>query len=58
VPSASEQSDFEKRLFQYFIASIDAQIKGLELFSGRLEDELKDRLKAFGKMVDSLKKHA
>lgn len=55
LPSEKESSEFEERLFQYFIASIDAQIKGLELFRNRLDEKLLERLREFGKMVENLK---
>ncbi len=54
-PSPTEQSDFEKKLFDYFIATLGAQIQGLELYSGRLNPQLKERLSAFKKAASEIK---
>lgn len=51
--SASGQSDFEKSLFEYFISTLHAQVKGLELFNLRLDSALKERAHAFRGMLDS-----
>ena len=58
TPSLSEHPDFEKKLFEYFIAAIELQVKNLELYndSGRLNPDLKKRLQDFGKVVESLKR--
>ncbi|MGC9968671.1 MAG: hypothetical protein ABSC29_02995 [Minisyncoccia bacterium] len=57
TPSLSEHPDFEKKLFEYFIAAIGLQVKNLELYSdsGRLNPDLKKRLRDFGKVVNLLK---
>ena len=41
LPGQKDQSEFEKKLFIYFVATITAQIEGLELYSGRLNENLK-----------------
>ena len=48
------QSDFEKKLFTYFMATISAQIEGLELYHRRLDPQLKEKLTAFKDIVASL----
>ncbi len=48
-----EQSDFEKKLFDYFIATLRAQAKGLRLYTARLDEKLKKRLDIFEKALDS-----
>lgn len=53
LPDTKNQSEFEKRLFTYFIATITAQIAGLKLYKD-LNPELKERLNAFKKMVGEL----
>lgn len=50
-PSASVQSPFESKLFYYFIAALDLQMKDLELRVERLHPELKRRLLNFGKVL-------
>ncbi len=49
-----EQSEFEKRLFKYFIATLGAQIQGLELYRKRLDPALRQKLVAFKKIVNDL----
>lgn len=46
-----EQSDFEKKLFDYFISTLDSQVKGLELVPSRLSPELKKRLDTFNQFL-------
>ena len=53
-PETENQSDFESKLFTYFMATLAAQINGLELYSGRLNPELKAKLVAFKKIVNEL----
>ena len=48
------QSDFEEKLFFYFIATITAQIQALELYEKRLNPSLKEKLVAFKAIVVSL----
>ncbi len=55
IPEAERQSDFEKKLFAYFTATITQQISGLELY-GKLHPELKEKLSAFKNMVSALEK--
>jgi len=43
-----------KKAFCYFIASITVQIRALELYSGRLNPDLKEKMAAFKKIVASL----
>jgi hypothetical protein len=47
------QSEFEERLFSYFLATISAQIGALELYQARLDPELKKKLGAFKDVVGS-----
>ena len=54
-PASERQSAYEKKLFDYFIAAIGLQIQGLELYSGRLNPDLKKRLRDFNAVVESLK---
>lgn len=54
-PDSGRQSDFEKKLFDYFIAAITLQIQGLELYSGRLNPDLRKKLQDFKRVVESLK---
>ncbi len=56
IPSATEQSEFEKKLFEYFLQATEFQIHGLELYSGRLDQNLKNRLAVFKKALVGLKK--
>jgi len=57
IPDSSRQSDFEKKLFEFFIASIAAQIKGLELFTARLEHRgVKSKIDEFSKIIEGLRK--
>ena len=53
-PSIDESSEFEKKLFDYFISSIDAQIKNLKLERG-LHYECKKQLLAFEKTFKEFK---
>jgi hypothetical protein len=50
-PETDKQSDFEEKLFAYFVATLSAQVKGLELYSGRLNGDLKMKLSAFKKVL-------
>lgn len=50
----TNQSDFEEKLFAYFMATISAQVQGLELYHRRLNPDLKERLTAFKGIVTSL----
>lgn len=50
-----EQSGFEQKLFQYFRASLEAQVRALELQSKRLHPELKKRLDALDAFLQKLK---
>lgn len=45
--SSMEQSSFERKLFSYFVAALDLQVRDLELKSGRLAPALKNRLENF-----------
>lgn len=47
------QSEFEERLFTYFLATIGAQIKALDLYHRRLDPELKKKLDGFKTVVSS-----
>jgi hypothetical protein len=50
VSSRTEQSDYEVKLFEYFIGALTFQITSLELYSQYLNPDLKKRLRDF-KMV-------
>ncbi len=50
-PSLEETSSYEKKLFEYFIASLDSQIKRLKL-EPDLNPELKDHIKAFETAIE------
>ena len=50
----TNQSDFEEKLFAYFMATISAQVQGLELYHRRLNPDLKEKLTAFKGIVTSL----
>lgn len=54
LPEIEKQSDFEEKLFAYFMATLSAQVKGLELYSGRLNPELKTRLASFKAVLNDL----
>ncbi|GEM_PF-5312818 len=56
--SATQQSDFERKLFEYFMAAMSLQIQGLELYNRRLDPELKKKLETFSKIITRLKKTA
>lgn len=53
VPEAGNQSEFERKLFLFFLASINAQIKGLEINEDRLNPTVKNRMAAFKKVIES-----
>ena len=53
VADPVQQSEFEERLFSYFLATISAQIGALELYQARLDPELKKKLGAFKDVVGS-----
>lgn len=53
VADPVRQSDFEERLFSYFLATIGAQIGALELYHRRLDPELKKKLDGFKAVVGS-----
>lgn len=50
-PSPEQSSEFEKKLFQYFVLAISQQIGGLELYENRLDENLKKRLSDFKRAV-------
>ncbi len=56
APSPTEQSEFEKKLFEYILKAMMIQIKDLEVYmhSGRLNQNLSDRIAAFKKTIISL----
>jgi len=47
------QSDFEERLFTYFLATIGEQISALELYRARLNPELQENMEDFKGVVAS-----
>jgi hypothetical protein len=53
-PSPLEQSDFEKKLFEYLVLTMSSQIGALELYSGRLDPNLVNRLAAFKKTITEI----
>ncbi|MFA5991487.1 MAG: hypothetical protein WC794_04565 [Candidatus Doudnabacteria bacterium] len=53
-PDQNTQSDFEKNLFKYFVATLNAQIQGLKLYGNRLDPKLKERLQVFEKLLATL----
>lgn len=55
LPDMENQSDFERKLFGYFVATIAAQIEGLELYDRRLDPALKQKLAAFKQVMEPLK---
>jgi len=57
LPDMGNRSEFEKKLFSYFVSSIIAQIEGLELNESRLNKypELKNKLVAFKHIMEPLK---
>lgn len=54
LPQMKTQSEFEKKLFSYFIISIIAQIEGLELNGRRLNPALKEKLTAFKDIMEPI----
>ena len=54
TPEFGKRSDFEEKLFAYFVATLSAQVEGLELYSGRLNPDLKTKLAAFKKVLADL----
>jgi len=54
MPDPGNQSEFEEKLFIYFVAIINAQIQALELYSRRLDPNLKKKLEAFKRIMSSL----
>lgn len=54
VADPVRQSEFEQRLFSYFLATISAQIGALELYHRRLDPELKKKLEGFKSVVASI----
>ena len=55
IPSPTSQSDFEQKLFAYFTSTILSQVNGLELYSGRMEPALRERLREFKKALEGFK---
>jgi hypothetical protein len=53
VADPVRQSEFEERLFSYFLKTISAQISGLDLYRKRLNPELKQKMEDFRSVVDS-----
>src|SRR3989344_412122 len=51
---SEKQSDFEKKLFAYFVAAINMQTKDLELHGKKLNQQLQKRLGDFGRVVESM----
>lgn len=49
-------SDFERKLFEYIVATLYAQIQGLELLDFRMDDKVKARVATFHSFLDRLKK--
>ncbi len=54
IDDPERQSDFEQRLFQYFVLTINAQIGALNLYQNRLDPEFRKRLEDFKNVIDSL----
>ena len=54
IPSEGQSSDYEKKLFSYFIASLNSQIKALELNPRHLDSKLKERLDAFERCLKTI----
>ena len=54
-PALETPSDIEKRLFAYFISSIEAQIKGLEVLPEQLNEDFKKCLSTFHRLIENLK---
>lgn len=55
APSPEKQSEFEKKLFEYFIKTILSQISALELYSNRMEHALRERLKRFENAIEKFR---
>jgi hypothetical protein len=53
-PESDAQSEFETMLFDYFIATLSAQVNGLELYGNRLHPALKEKLAAFKNTLGEL----
>jgi hypothetical protein len=53
--SFEEKTEYERKLFLYFLSSIDSQIKALGLYS-RLNQVLKNSVDVFGDAIDRFKK--
>lgn len=58
LPDMKNQSEFEKKLFAYFVATISAQISGLELYNKRLDPNLKKKLAAFKSVIENFKRQS
>jgi hypothetical protein len=54
-PSLKEQSDDERKLFSYFIATMDSQAKALELGYESLHPTLRKRLRHFANSIEKFK---
>lgn len=54
-PSADRQSENEKKLFEYFVAILEAQIKGLRLYTVRLGEDVVKKIDTFEEAVRKLK---
>lgn len=53
--SLDEQSDSERKLFDYFIAAVTLQTQALELYGDRLNEGLKKKLSGFKKTLENIK---
>ena len=52
------QSEFEKKLFTYFVTIICNQIDQLEVYSNRLDPNLKKKLAAFKSVIENFKRQS
>ncbi len=55
IPDRERKSEFEKRLFDYFVLTILQQIKELELYDAQLHPDLKKRLFEFGRVLNEFR---
>ena len=53
-PDPAQTSDFEKKLFEYFLGALDLQAKGLDLYEKRLPADLLTKLHTFKNILDTL----
>lgn len=55
-PSLDVHSNYDKKLFAYFVASLEAQIKLLQLTRAQLSDKMKQRISQFEDAIREIRK--